>query len=169
MPGSWSPCTCGEKTGELQWRVAPRGPFSSCDPPAVSGAVQAAVVTAHLGASTAYRTGPAGAAAGRLVQHGQVGGGCVGGGPLGGCAPRLPHYGSVGVSVEQLGKIWLLEHLSAVIDHPTTAGGRGGRGRGEFWEGETEEGGEGQGEGGGEMGVVEEDGGVGGAGSGRGG
>lgn len=57
------------------------------DPPAISGAVQAAVVAAHFGACTAHRAGPAGAGAGRFVQHGQVGRRGVGGGPLGGRAP----------------------------------------------------------------------------------
>lgn len=42
--------------------------------PAVSGAVQAAVVAAHLGAGAADRASPAGTGAGRFIQHGQVGG-----------------------------------------------------------------------------------------------
>lgn len=65
--------------------------------PAVSGAVQAAVVAAHLGAGAAHRAGAAGAGAGRLIQHGQVSGRGVRGRPLGGRAPRLPHNGRVGV------------------------------------------------------------------------
>lgn len=55
--------------------------------PAVSRAVQAAVVAAHLGAGAAHGAGSAGAGARRLVQHGQVGGRGVCGGPLRGCAP----------------------------------------------------------------------------------
>lgn len=55
--------------------------------PAVPGAVQAAVVAAHLGAGAAHGAGAAGAGAGRFVQHGQVSGRGVGGGPLGGRAP----------------------------------------------------------------------------------
>lgn len=55
--------------------------------PAVSGAVQAAVVAAHLGAGAAHGAGAAGAGAGRFIQHGQVSGRGVGGGPLGGRAP----------------------------------------------------------------------------------
>lgn len=128
------------------------------------------MVTAHLGASAVHRSGPAGAGAGRLVQHGQMGGGGVGGGSLGGRAPRLPHDGCVGVPVQQLGEVGLLENLTAVVDHPTAAGQGGGRrgGGGEGRQGETQKGGEGQGEGGGAVGVVGEDGGVGGAGSGTG-
>lgn len=87
--------------------------------------------------------------------------------PLRGRASGLPHDGCVGVPVQQMGEVGLLQHLSALVDHPTAAG-RGRRG-GECGEGETQEGGEGEREGGGDVGVVGEDGGVGGAGSGRGG
>lgn len=141
------------------------------------------MVAAHLGSGAADRAGPAGAAAGRLVQHGQVRGGGVGGGPLGGRAPRLPHYGRVGVPEQQLGEVGLLEHLAALVDHPAAAGKGGGQGRRERggggggdggdggWrqggQGEAQEGGEGEGEGGVVIGVVEEDGGVCGAGGGR--
>lgn len=88
------------------------------------------MVAAHLGASAADRAGPAGAATGWFIQHGQVGGGGVGGGALGGGAPRLPHDGRVGVPEEQLGEVGLLEHLSALVDHPTAAGEGGGGGGG---------------------------------------
>lgn len=108
------------------------------------------MITAHLGACAAHRAGPAGAGTGRFIQHGQVCGGGVGGGPLSGCAPRLPHDGRVGVPEEQLGEVWLLEHLPAFVDHRTAAG--------------EEEGSEGRGV----MGVVEEGGGVCAAGGKRG-
>lgn len=156
------------------------GPEAGGRVPAVPRAVQAAVVAAHLGACAADRAGPAGAAAGRLVQHGQVGGRGVGGGPLGGRAPGLPRDGRVGVPEQQLGEVGLLEHLSALVDHPAAGrpggggqggggAGGGGGGKGEWrkgGQGETQEGGEGEGEGGG---VVKENGGVCGAGGGRGG
>lgn len=136
------------------------------------------MVAAHLGASAAHRAGAAGAGAGRFIQHGQVGGRGVGGGPLGGGASGLPHNGCVGVPEQQLGEVGLLEHLSALVDHGTAAGegggqGGGGGGGGGEWrqggQGETQEGGEGEGEGSGVVRVVEEDGGVCGAGGGRGG
>lgn len=101
----------------------------------------------------------------------------MGGGPLGGGASGLPHNWCVGVPEQQLGEVGLLEHLSALVDHGTAAGegggqGGGGGGGGEWrqgGQGETQEGGEGEGEGSGVVRVVEEDGGVCGAGGGRGG
>lgn len=137
--------------------------------------MQAAVEAAHLGPGAADRAGPAGAGARRLVQHGQVGGGGVRGGALRGGASRLPHDGRVGVPEQQLSKVGLPQHLAALVDHRTAAGkgGRGGGGGGGTWrqggQGQAEEGGEGEGEGGGVMGAVEKDGGVCGAGGGRGG
>lgn len=124
---------------------------------------------AHLAAGAADTTCPAGAPTGGLVQHGQVGGGSVGGGALRGRPPGLPRDGGVGVPQEQLSKIWLLEYLSALVDHTTGKGrGRGGRGEGEGrdgGEGEAEEGRERERKGG----KVDEEGGVCGTGNGRGG
>lgn len=91
------------------------------DPPAVPGAMQAAVVAAGLGSGAAHRAGPAGAPAGRLVQHGQMGGGGVGGRPLGGRSPGLPHDGRVGVPEQQLGEVGLLEDLAALVHHGAAA------------------------------------------------
>lgn len=109
-------------------------------PPAVSGAVQAAVVAAHLGTRTTNGTSSAGAGTGRLIQHGQVGRRGMGGGPLCGRPSGLPHDGCVGVSVQQLGKVWLLEHLSTPVDHSTAACGGGGEGQ--CGQGEVQQGGE---------------------------
>lgn len=101
--------------------VGPAGPAGH--PPAVPGALQAAVVAAGFGA--AGRAGPAGASAGGLIQHGQVGGGGVSGGALGGGAPGLPHHRRVGVPEQQPGEVGLLEDLAALVHHGAAAG-RGG-------------------------------------------
>lgn len=95
------------------------------DPPAVPGAMQAAVVAAGLRSGAAHRAGPAGASAGRLVQHGQMGGGGVSGRSLGGRSPGLPHDGRVGVPEQQLGEVGLLEDLAALVHHGAAVRRRG--------------------------------------------
>ena len=105
--------------------------------------MQAAVVAAAaaLGRPAAHGAGPAGAAAGRLVQHGQVGGGGVGGGALGGGAAGLPHHGPTGLPQQQLGEVGLRapQGLVALVHHPAggvevvvvvVEGGGGERGEG---------------------------------------
>lgn len=87
------------------------------------------MVAAGFGAGAADRAGPAGASAGRLVQHGQVGGGGVSGGALGGGAPGLPHHRRVGVPEQQLGEVGLLEDLAALVHHGAGEGRGGGGGR----------------------------------------
>lgn len=52
-----------------------------------------------------------------VVQHGQLGGGGVGGGALGGGAPGLADDGCVGIPQKRLSEIWLLQHLTALIDN----------------------------------------------------
>lgn len=93
------------------------------------------MVAAGFRPGAADRAGPAGAPAGRLVQHGQVGGGGVGGGALGGGAPGLPHHRRVGVPEQQLGEVGLLEDLAALVHQGAGEEGgqgwrRGGRGGG---------------------------------------
>lgn len=83
------------------------------------------MVAAGLRPGAAHRAGPAGAPAGRLVQHGQVGGGGVGGRSLGGRSPGLPHDGRVGVPEQQLGEVGLLEDLAALVHHGAAARRRG--------------------------------------------
>lgn len=127
------------------------------DPPAVPGPMQAAVVTADLGAAAADRACAAGAAAGRLVR-GQVSGGGVGGRALSGRAPGLPHNGRVGVPQQQLCEVGLLQNLPALVYHGAAGqrgGGAGGWGEGQGGEGEAQGGGQGQGEGGSVRGEVD--------------
>lgn len=95
------------------------------DPPAVPGAMQAAVVTARFRSGAAHGAGPAGASAGRLVQHGQMGGGGVGGRALGGRPPGLPRDRRVGVPEQQLGEVGLPEDLAALVHHGAAARGGG--------------------------------------------
>lgn len=77
--------------------------------PAARETAGSAVHAAGTASSTAF-----------LIQHSQVGGGGVGGGALSGGATGLPHHRDSRLMQQQLSKVWLLQHLSAVVHH--TAG-----------------------------------------------
>jgi len=78
------------------------------NPPAVSRSVQAAVVAADF-AVDAARLAPL------VVHHRQLGGGGVRRGALGRGASRLSDDGGVGIPQQRLGKVWLLQHLTALV------------------------------------------------------
>lgn len=51
-----------------------------------------------------------------VIHHGQLGGGGVSRGALGRSASGLPDDGGVGISQKRLSKVWLLQHLSTLVD-----------------------------------------------------
>lgn len=84
--------------------------------PAIVRVAPAAVETAGF---AVHAAGTA-AAAVFLIQHGQVGGGGMGGGALCGGASGMAHHRDSGFAQQQLSKIWLLQHLPAVVHRTAT-------------------------------------------------